>query len=98
MELLLVEVSVVWVVVVWVVELVSGVVDCWLGDVDDGDVDDGEVDDGEVDCCELVSGVVDGDELLGEVCATAQTADNNRIAVIKDVFLMYIPPGLFGPT
>ena len=38
---------------------------------------------------ELVSGVVDGDELLGEVCATAQTADNNRIAVIKDVFLMY---------
>jgi hypothetical protein len=42
-----------------------------------------------VDCCELVSGVVDGDELLGEVCATAQMADNNRIAVIKDVFLMY---------
>jgi hypothetical protein len=92
------EVCVVWVVVVWVVlELVSGVVD-WLGEVDDGDVDDGEVDDGEVDdgdvdCCELVSGVVDGDELLGEVCATAQTADNNRIAVIKDVFLMYVPPG-----
>jgi hypothetical protein len=44
-----------------------------------------------------VSGVV-GDELLGEVCATAQTADNNRIAVIKDVFLMYVPPGLFGPS
>ncbi len=88
----------VWVVVVWVVvELVSGVVD-WPdevddGEVDDGEVDDGEVDDGDVDCCELVSGVVDGDELLGEVCATAQTADNNRIAVIKDVFLMYVPPG-----
>jgi hypothetical protein len=102
---------VVCVVVVWVVlELVSGVVD-WVGEVDDGEVDDGEVDDGdvdgevddgdvddgEVDCCELVSGVV-GDELLGEVCATAQTADNNRIAVIKDVFLMYVPPGLFGPS
>jgi len=92
------DVWVVWVVVVWVVvELVSGVVD-WPdevddGDVDDGEVDDGEVDDGDVDCCELVSGVVDGDELLGEVCATAQTADNNRIAVIKDVFLMYVPPG-----
>jgi len=96
------EVWVVWVVVVWVVELVSGVVD-WPDEVDDGDADDGEVDDGEVDdgdvedgdvdCCELVSGVVDGDELLGEVCATAQTADNNRIAVIKDVFLMYVPPG-----
>ena len=89
------------VVVDWVVELVSGV--CWLGDVDEGEVDegevdDGEVDDGDVDCCELVSGVVEGDELLGEVCATAQTADNNRIAVIKDVFLMYVPPGLFGPT
>ena len=100
MELLLLslEVWVVWVVVVWVVvELVSGVVD-WPDEVDDGEVDDGEVDDGEVedgdvDCCELVSGVVDGDELLGEVCATAQTADNNRIAVIKDVFLMYVPPG-----
>ena len=90
MELLLLslEVWVVWVVVVWVVvELVSGVVD-WPDEVDDG-----EVDDGDVDCCELVSGVVDGDELLGEVCATAQTADNNRIAVIKDVFLMYVPPG-----
>jgi len=81
MELLPLEVSVVWVVVDCVVVLV-----------------DGEVDDGDVDCCELVSGVVDGDELLGEVCATAQTADNNRIAVIKDVFLMYVPPGLFGPT
>jgi hypothetical protein len=99
MELLLLslEVWVVWVVLVWVVvELVSGVVD-WPddddGDVDDGEVDDGEVDDGDVDCCELVSGVVDGEELLGEVCATAQTADNNRIAVIKDVFLMYVPPG-----
>jgi|SRR4051812_15557643 hypothetical protein len=92
------EVCVVWVVVVWVVlELVSGVV-AWPdevddGEVDDGEVDDGDVDDGDVDCCELVSGVVDGDELLGEVCATAQTADNNRIAVIKDVFLMYVPPG-----
>jgi hypothetical protein len=97
MELLLFEeVCVVCVVVDWVVELVSGV--CWLGDVDDGEVDDGEVDDGDVDCCELVSGVVDGNEPLGEVCATAQTADNNRIAVIKDVFLMYVPPGLFGPT
>jgi hypothetical protein len=83
---------VVWVVVVWVVvELASGAAGCWLGEVDDGDVDDGDV-----DCCELASGVVDGDELLGEVCATAQTADNNRIAVIKDVFLMYVPPGLFG--
>ena len=90
----------VWVVVVWVVvELVSGVVD-WPeevddGDVDDGEVDDGEVDDGDVDCCELVSGV-DGDELLGEVCATAQTADNNRIAVIKDVFLMYVSSWFLG--
>jgi hypothetical protein len=79
------EVCVVWVVVVCVVvELVSGVAGCWLGEVDDGDV------------CELASGVVDCGELLGEVCATAQTADNNRIAVIKDVFLMYVPPGLFG--
>jgi len=91
------EVCVVCVVVVWVVlELVSGVVD-WVCEVDDGEVDEGDVDDGEVDCCELVSGVV-GDELLGEVCATAQIADNNRIAVIKDVFLMYVPPGLFGPS
>ena len=95
------EVCVVWVVVVWVVvELLSGVVD-WPDEVDDGDVDDGEVDDGEVDdggvdCCELVSGVVDGDELLGEVCATAQTADNNRIAVIKDVFLMYVSSWFLG--
>jgi hypothetical protein len=87
------DVCVVWVVVLWVVvELVSGVVDWLLGEVDDGDVDDGDV-----DCCELASGVVDcGELLLGEVCATAQTADNNRIAVIKDVFLMYVPPGLFG--
>jgi hypothetical protein len=97
MELpLLDDVWVVWVVVVWVVvELVSGVVD-WPDEVDDGEVDDGEVDDGEVDCCELVSGVVDGDELLGEVCATAQTADNNRIAVIKDVFLMYVSSWFLG--
>jgi hypothetical protein len=80
------EVCVVCVVVVCVVvELASGVAGCWLG----------EVDDGEVDCCELVSGVVDCGE-LGEVCATAQTADNNRIAVIKDVFLIYVPPGMFG--
>jgi len=96
------EVCVVCVVVVWVVlELVSGVVD-WVGEADDGEVDDGDVDegdvyDGDVDCGELVSVVV-GDELLGEVCATAQTADNNRIAVIKDIFLMYVPPGLFGPS
>jgi len=69
------EVSVVCVVVVWVVVEVDG---CWLGEVDDGDVD----------CCELASGAVDCGELLGEVCATAQTADNNRIAVIKDVFLI----------
>ena len=97
MELpLLDEVWVVWVVVVWVVvELVSGVVD-WPDELDDGEVDDGEVDDGDVDCCELVSGVVDGDELLGEVCATAQTADNNRIAVIKDVFLMYVSSWFLG--
>ena len=78
------EVCVVWVVVVWVVvELLSGVVDWLLGEADDGDVDDGDV-----DCCELASGAVDCGELLGEVCATAQTADNNRIAVIKDVFLI----------
>jgi len=78
---------VVWVVVVWVVvELASGAAGCWLGEVDDGDVDG----------CELAPGVVDCGELLGEVCATAQTADNNRIAVIKDVFLMYVPPGMFG--
>jgi hypothetical protein len=86
MELLLsLEVCVVCVVVVWVVvEL--------LGEVDDGDVVDGDV-----GCWELASGVVDcGELLLGDVCATAQTADNNRIAVIKDAFLMYVPPGLFG--
>jgi hypothetical protein len=78
---------VVWVVVVWVVvELVSGAAGCWLGEVDDGDVG----------CCELAPGAVDCGELLGEVCATAQTADNNRIAVIKDVFLMYVPPGFIG--
>jgi len=66
------------VVVCVVVELVSGVVDCWLG----------EVDDGAVDCCELVSGVVDCG-VLGEVCATAQAADSNRIAVIRNVFLIF---------
>ena len=76
-----VVVCVVWVVV----ELLLGVAGCWLGEVDDGDVD----------CCELASGIVDCGE-LGEVCATAQTADSNRTAVIKDVFLMYVPPGLFG--
>jgi hypothetical protein len=87
------EVCVVWVVVVWVVvELVSGVVDWLLGEVDDGDVDDGDVD----CCCELASGAVDCGELLGEVCATAQTADNNRIAVIKDVFLIVRSSWLFG--
>jgi hypothetical protein len=80
------EVCVVCVVVVWVVvELVSGVAGCWLGEVDDGD------------CCELASGIVDCGE-LGAVCATAQTADSNRIAVINDVFLMYVPPGMFGLT
>ena len=64
--------------VVWVVvELESGLGEDWLGEVDDGDVD-----------CELEPDV-DGDE-LGEVCATAQTADNNRIAVIKYVFLIYV--------
>jgi hypothetical protein len=62
------EVCVVWVVL----ELLSGVAGCWLGEVDDGDVD----------CCELVSGTVVRGE-LGEVCATAQTADSNRIAAIK---------------
>src|SRR3954451_21731381 len=107
MELLLLslEVWVVWVVLVWVVvELVSGLVDWpgevedgdevdWPDELDEGDANDGEVEDGDVDCCELVSGVAAGDELLGEVCATAQTAYNNRIAVIKDVFLMYVPPG-----
>ncbi|HEY2499515.1 MAG TPA: hypothetical protein VGK24_20835 [Candidatus Angelobacter sp.] len=65
----------VWVVCVVVVwVVVSGVAGCWLGEVDDGDVDDGDVDCGEP----------------GEVCATAQTADNNRIAVIKYVFLIYV--------
>jgi len=77
------EVSVVCVVVVWVVVEGDG---CWLGEVDDGDVD----------CCELASGAVDCGELLGEVCATAQTADNNRIAVIKDVFLIVRSSWLFG--
>jgi len=81
------EVCVVCVVVVWVVvELVSGAAGCWLGAVDDGEVGC---------CCELASGAVDCGELLGEVCAKAQTADNNRIAVIKDVFLMYVPPGFW---
>jgi hypothetical protein len=81
-----VEVCVVCVVVVWVVvELLSGVAGCWLGEVDDGDVD----------CCELASGIVDCGE-LGAVCATAQTADSNRIAVINNVFLMCVPPGMFG--
>ena len=66
------------VVVVWVVvELVSGVAGCWLGVVDDGDVD----------CWLDVSGVA-GCGVLGVVCATAQAADSNRIAVIKKVFLI----------
>jgi hypothetical protein len=85
--LLLLEVCVVCVVVVCVVvELVSGAAGCWLGEVDDGDVD----------CCELVSGVVDCG-VLGEVCATAHAADSNRIAVIRNVFLIFLrPPGIFG--
>jgi len=65
--------------------VVSGVAGCWLGEVVDGDVG----------CCELAPGIVDCGE-LGEVCATAQTADSNKMAVIKDVFLMYVPPGMFG--
>jgi len=78
--LLLLEVCVVCVVVVCVVvELLSGVAGCWLGEVDDGDVD----------CCELASGVVDCG-VLGEVCATAHAADSNRIAVIRNVFLIYV--------
>ena len=72
------------VVVCVVVELVSGVAGCWLGEVD-----------GVVGCCELVSGVVDCG-VLGEVCATAHAADNNRIAVIRNVFLILRPPGTFG--
>ena len=83
-----VEVSLVCVVVVWV-EVVSGAEGCWLGEVD-----------GLVGCCELVPGVVDCGE-LGDVCATAQTADNNRIAVIKDAFLitflLYFRPSEFWP-
>ena len=76
---LLLEVCVVCVVVVCVVvELLSGVEGYWLGEVDDGDVD----------CCELVSGVVDCG-VLGEVCATAHAADSNRIAVIRNVFLIF---------
>jgi hypothetical protein len=43
-----------------------------------------------------VSGVVDCGELLGEVWATAQTADNNRIAVIKDVFLIVLSSWLLA--
>jgi hypothetical protein len=65
------------VVVCVVVELVSGVAGCWLGEVD-----------GVVGCCELVSGVVDCG-VLGEVCATAHAADSNRIAVIRNVFLIF---------
>lgn len=84
------EVSLVCVVVVCVVvEVVSGAEGCWLG----------EVEDGFAGCCELVPGVVDCGE-LGDVCATAQTADNNRIAVIKDAFLitflLYFRPSEFG--
>ena len=61
------------------VELVSGVVD-WLGEVEDGDC--------------VVLGVVDC-ELLGEVdvlCAATQTADSNRIAVIRYSFFILDPP------
>jgi hypothetical protein len=67
-----VDVSVVCVVVVWLV-VELGEVDGELCDVAD----------------ELeVLGVDDCGEELGDVCATAQTADNNKIAVIKDVFLI----------
>jgi hypothetical protein len=62
-----VELSVeVWEVCV-AVELLSGVLGCWLGEVDDG-----ELAPGVAGCCEL-----------GVVCANAQTDDNNRIAAIK---------------
>jgi hypothetical protein len=43
----------------------------------------GEVDDGDVD------GVVDCG-VLGEVCATAHAAESNRIAVIRNVFLICV--------
>jgi hypothetical protein len=42
-----------------------------------------------------VSGVVDCG-VLGEVCATAHAADSNRIAVIRNIFLILRPPGIFG--
>jgi hypothetical protein len=38
---------------------------------------------------ELAPGV-DGCGVLGEVCATAQTAESIRIAVIKKVFFIYV--------
>ena len=62
----------------------SGVVDCVEGEVLLGVLDCGLAD------CELVSGVVDCgvvDELL---CATTQTADSSRTAVIRDTLLIYI--------
>lgn len=71
------EVCVVSVVVVCVVVDVEPGVD-WLGEVDEGAV------------CELASGVAGCDVLgvLGVVCATAHTADSNRIAVIRYTFLI----------
>lgn len=72
-------------------ELVSGVVDCVEGEVLLGVLDCGLAD------CELVSGVVDCgvvDELL---CATTQTADSSRTAVIRDTFLIYILLKYFRP-
>jgi hypothetical protein len=85
-------------VVVVVVEVVSGVVDCWLGKVEDGDVEEGVdwefvvsgvVDDGDADCV-LVVLLVDDDCELGVdvLCATTQTADSSRIAVIRYAFLI----------
>jgi hypothetical protein len=75
-----------------VVELVSGVVD-WLGEVEEGDVVLG------VDCV-LLGELEEGDvvlgvdcELLGELgvlCAATQTADSNRIAVIRYTFFICV--------
>jgi hypothetical protein len=64
-------------VVVWVVVELSGVVGCWIGEVDDGDAGCG------LAGWELVVSGVVGGGVLGVLCATAQTADSNRIAVIK---------------
>ena len=90
------DVWLLWVEDVDGLEVVSGVVGCWLGIVEDGDVEEGfdwgfvsgVVDDGDVDC-EPVE-LVDGCE-LGEVdvlCAATQTADSSRIAVIRYAFLI----------